>query len=149
MKNLKKLIVLAALVCASTGITLADNKPVSVDNLPQTAQTFIANNFGNAVVSSATMDDNSRHDRYEVMLSNGIKIEFDHNGEWSSVKTKANNSQLPDKIIPAKIKQYVNTTYPDMGIVEIERERERYEVELANGIEIKFNSNFEVVKTDY
>ena len=148
MKNLKKLIVLAALVCSSTGIALAD-KPVSADNLPQTAQTFIANNFGNAVVSGATMDDDSRRDRYEVMLSNGIKIEFDHNGEWSSVKTKANNSQLPDKIIPAKIKQYVNATYPDMGIVEIERERERYEVELANGIEIKFNSNFEVVKTDY
>lgn len=149
MKNLRKLIVLAAALFLSAGISFADNKPVRTSDLPQTAQNFITNNFGNATVATATMDSDSRRERYDVTLSNGIKIEFDLNGEWTSVKTKNPNTQLPDNVIPAKIKQYVNTTYPDMGIVSIEHERNHYEIELANDIEIKFNNNFEVVKTDY
>ena len=76
MKNLRKFIVLTVMFCLAAGAASADNKPVDAANLPQTAKSFISENFGNAVVSNATMDEDSRRDRYDVMLSNGIKIEF-------------------------------------------------------------------------
>ena len=52
------------------------------------------------------------------------------------------------EIIPAPIKKYVETNYPEAKVLSIERDRYDYEVKLSNFWEIKFDMNFNVIDMD-
>ena len=73
-------------------------------------------------------------------------MEFDKSGEWTEVK--CSQSEVPSKIVPAAIREYVKTNYPDVKIVSIERDRKEYEVKLSNRLEITFDSQMRVVDID-
>ena len=51
-------------------------------------------------------------------------------------------------LVPTAISSYVKTTYTNVRIVQIERDRKGYEIELSNGLDIKFNKQFKVVEID-
>lgn len=38
--------------------------------------------------------------------------------------------------------------YPDVRIVQIERDKRGYETDLSNGLEVRFNKQFKVVEID-
>ena len=61
---------------------------------------------------------------------------------------KCSQSEVPSKIVPAAIRDYVKTNYPDAKILRIERDRKGYEVKLSNRWEISFDSQMRVVDID-
>ena len=103
---MKKLMTLAICLFAFIGITRADDdKPVTVDQLPQKAQAFIKQYFADKQVSLAKQERDFFDKSYEVMFVNGEKVEFDKNGEWKDVDCKF--SEVPADIIPQAIRTHI------------------------------------------
>ena len=124
---MKKLVFL--LVCLFTLQTVAradDDKPIQVTQMPQPAQQFIKQHFADSKVALAKMESDFFYKSYEVIFTNGDKVEFDNKGNWEEVNCKY--SSVPTAIIPAAIQKYVTTNYPDAKILKIERDKKDYEV---------------------
>ena len=143
---MKKLIFL--FVCVfSIQVALADNdKPINFTQLPQAAQKFVKQHFPKAKIAFVKMETELFDKSYDVVFNNGDKLEFDKEGEWTEVNCKS--TVVPAKVIPAPIKKYVETNYPEAKVLSIERDRYDYEVKLSNFWEIKFDMNFNVIDMD-
>ena len=143
---MKTMLVIAAMVIASMSIFRADDKPVTFDKLPKPAQEFIKANYPDDAVSFATVDDDIIRPDYQVYLVSGVKVQFEHNGALDKIDTK--NGDIPEGIIPVQIVEIVKGHYPDAKILEYEVGRHTYEVKLSNRMELKFNSNFNIIEVD-
>ena len=80
---MKKLVFL--LVCLFTLQTVAradDDKPIQVTQMPQLAQQFIKQHFSDSKVALAKMESDFLYKSYEVIFTNGDKVEFDNKGNW-------------------------------------------------------------------
>ena len=140
---------LMALVCLVTfqQAAMADNdKPINVNQLPATAQQVIKSNFAGKKVALAKVESGLIDKSYDVIFTTGEKIEFDRDGNWTEIECK--RTAVPAKLIPAQIANYVNTNYPGNSILKIEKDRTEYEINLSNGVEIKFNKEFMVIDID-
>lgn len=124
----------------------ADDKPVSFERLPLAAREFIRTNFPQAKMLYASVDDDFIRPDYEVMLDNGIRLQFENNGSLDKIET--GRGDIPPTLIPVKIREYVETNYPDATYREYEVGKRNYEVKLSNGLELKFDSSFRIVEID-
>ena len=84
--------------------------------------------------------------KYDVIFTNGEKIEFDSKGQWTDIECK--QSQVPAALVPAAIAAFVKKNYPQAAILKIERDRKTYEVELSNRLELKFDKSFRLIDID-
>lgn len=144
---MKKFAVLtvALFVFALTG--RADNdRPIAVDQLPQKAQQFIKQHFPKSKIALAKEEREFLDLRYEVVFANSVKIEFLKDGEWKEVDCKY--SAVPAAIVPVKIAEYVAKNYEDVQIVKIDRSKREYEVDLSNGLELTFDTKFNLIDID-
>ena len=132
-------------ICFFTLIASADDRPVTYEQLPAPAKTFINEYYSGVKVSFVSKDDDFVRPDYSVMLSNGVKLEFRSSGALKSVSC---SKGIDASIIPEPIRDYVNLHYPGTGYVEYEVGRRTYEVVLANRLELKFNSNFNLIELD-
>lgn len=142
---MKKIFAVAAIVLASLQIVKADDRPVTFSQLPVPAQTFINTNYPDEKISYATKDDDFILPDYNVMLANGVKIQFEHSGALEKIESRAG---IPVDLIPFQIRDYVKMHYPDAIFVEYEIGKRSYEVKLSNRLELKFNRNFNVIEID-
>lgn len=124
----------------------ADDKAISVKELPATAQQFIRKHFSKQQVAIVTMDKDFLDKSYDVHFANGVSIEFDKAGKWTEVDCKT--SKVPDAIIPMRILKYVRATYPNNKIVKIENDGKEYEVKLQTDVELTFDKAFKLIDVD-
>ncbi|MCD8237420.1 MAG: PepSY-like domain-containing protein [Prevotellaceae bacterium] len=145
---MKKLLVLFVCLFTMQAATVrADNdKPVKVEQMPQQAQQFIKKHFPKRTVALAKMETGLFSKSYEVLFTNGDKLEFDSKGAWTEVNCKY--SAVPAEIIPAAIRTHITKNYPKTKIMKIEKDSGDYEVELSNKWEIKFDKKFNVIDID-
>ncbi len=143
---MKRLIISLSLVLAALAIVKADDRPVTFNQLPQSAQTFINTNYPGEKVAFATVDDDIIRPDYHVALVNGVMLQFGHNGELEKIETR--NGNIPDGIIPYQITDMVKQYYPDAEIIEYEVDKRSYEIKLSNRMEVKFNTKFQVIEID-
>lgn len=119
---------------------------ISPNKLPNAAKSFIEQYFADQTIVAAEKEMDDGQIVYEVTLSDGTELDFDENGEWTDVDCQ--NRQVPDGIVPEKIRSYVATNYSDNFIVEIEHKYNRYRIELNNDkygaspIELRFDNQF-------
>lgn len=142
---MKKIFAIAAIALASLQIIKADDRPVTFAQLPAAAQAFINTNYPDEKISYATVDDDLILPDYNVMLANGVKIQFEHNGSLEKIESRAG---VPENLIPFQIKDYVKLHYPDAIFLGYEIGRKSYEVKLSNRLELKFNKNFILIEID-
>lgn len=114
--------------------------------LPLVARNFINRHFTRPQISYIKIDSEFLSKKYEVVLSDRTKIEFNGDGEWEEVDGKRNN--IPTAIIPAHIKQYVEANYPGVSFTKIERDRGEVEVELTNRLSLTFNKKGQLIDID-
>ncbi len=143
---MKRIILLSISLAVMTAVFAGNDKPITVDQLPAAAKQFIGKYFPGAKVSYAKMETGAFDKSYEVVFADGNKVDFDGKGEWKDVECKA--TKVPEGIVPQKIREYVAANYKDARITEIDRDKRDYEVKLSNGIELKFDLKFNLVKTD-
>lgn len=135
---MKKL--LAMMLMASTAVTISAGRPISRSQLPKAARTFISKHFSTDKIYKIEVDGSWYEKEYEVDLMSGAEIEFRADGSWKEVKASRGRA-VPAGIVPAAISKYVKANFADMPIVEIQRKAGGYEVELANGTELKLTAD--------
>ena len=145
---MKKFIVIALAVFSFGIITAnADNdRLIAKETLPQKAQQFINRYFGDIKITYVKEEREFLERTYEVMFADGTKVEFNRNGEWKEVDCR--HSSVPTPIIPAQIMKYVKDNYPDVKVMQIERDRIDYELKLSNRLELTFDTKFNIIDID-
>lgn len=146
---MKKILFAAFLMFAGVFTANADDRerPINIDQLPKNAQAFLAEHFNNLTVAFAVENLKYIGAEYEVVYTDRTEVDFSADGEWESVERKYD--AIPTSIIPAKISDYVaNMGMSGQYIKKIERGRYTWEIELSNGLEIKFDKQFNVIGYD-
>lgn len=137
---MKKLFVLLCMAFVSLPLMADDDRSIGVERLPAAAKEFIAEHFKDVKVSFATVDKELLETTYEVYFENGSNVEFDGSGRWENID--CHRARVPEAAVPAGIRDYVKTNYPDHFIREIDRDTHGYEVTLDGGLELKFDLKF-------
>ena len=83
----------------------------------------------------------------DTFFVNGDKIEFDKKGDWKEMRS-ARGGVVPASAVPAAINTRVTRDYPGIYIVEIERDKNEYEVKLSNGRDLTFDKRFRLIDMD-
>ncbi len=144
MKNIQKFLCSLTVVAALN--VSAQDKEITVAELPVGAQTFLSKNFADNAVVRAEVDQDFTKKTYEVVLTDGTEVEFDQKGEWREIDAKT--QAVPNAFILKEISNYVNTNYSNEKIIKISRERD-IEVELGNGIELEFSNTGQFKRIDH
>ena len=139
---MKKLIfAFIAIVCFGFSSAMAQNTNAN----PAITQ-FVTQHFPDATVQMVMPDD----DDIDVVLNDYTKIEFRRNNEWKKVDCEHSTTftAVPATIVPEQITAYVTANFPNAIIKKLEKQFRGWEIELNNGLELKFNSNFRVMEID-
>ena len=142
----KMMLILACVFCLATKAAADNYQPITREQLPQKAQTFLSSYFPNAKVSLVRRDIDLAELSYDVIFTDGSKVEFDRRGYWKEVDCI--NQALPAGIVPANIEKAAKAQYPEAAITKIEVDREGYEVKLNNRRELSFNRKMQLVDID-
>lgn len=142
--------ILTLIVCLLTlhlSAEASDDRRIEFNQLPTQSQQWIKKHFQDQSIALVKMESEFFYKSYEVIFTNGNKIEFDKNGNWEEIDCKY--TELPKEVVPEQIRNYVSKNYPEIKISKIEKEnRNRYEVGLANGLDLKFDSRFNLIDID-
>ena len=124
-----------------------NDKPIQISQMPQMAQQFIQKHFTNQAVAVAKMESELLDKNYDVIFTNGDKVEFNKKGQWTKIDCK--HTQVPQEVIPVAIQKYVSQKFPNSKVVKIElTDRKGYEVDLSNGFDIEFDKKMNVIDVD-
>ncbi len=145
---MKKILFVIALLFAGIATANANpERPITIDQLPKTAQEFLAAHFKDLTVAYAVAEQKFTGTEYEVVYTDRTEVDFRSDGQWDSVERKY--SAIPDSIVPQQIRDFVaRNNYPGQFIKKIERNAYTWEIELSSDIEIKFDVHFNVIDID-
>ncbi|MCI6196494.1 MAG: PepSY-like domain-containing protein [Prevotella sp.] len=148
MKRIFRILMIA--ICCMVSCNMAANagndKPISVNALPAKAQTLLNNHFNSQKVMLATIESGVVSRSYDVVLQNGTKLEFDKKGNLTEINCK--QGIVPALLIPQAIKNYLKDNYAGQSVKKIEMNKNEYEVELTNGLDLTFNKHFLLIDID-
>ena len=148
MKRIFRILMIA--ICCMVSCNMAANagndKPIYVNALPAKAQTLLNNHFNSQKVMLATIESGVVSRNYDVVLQNGTKLEFDKKGNLTEINCK--QGIVPALLIPQTIKNYLKDNYAGQSVKKIEMNKNEYEVELTNGLDLTFNKHFQLIDID-
>ena len=148
MKRILRILMIA--ICCMVSCNMVANagndKPISVNALPAKAQTLLSQHFNGQKVMLATIETGVINKSYDVVLQNGTKLEFDKKGNLKEIDCK--QGIVPALLIPQAIKNYLKDNYAGLSVKKIEMNKNEYEVELTNGLDLTFNKHFQVIDID-
>ena len=116
-----------------------DEKSISFDKLPQTAQQFVHQYFPTQNTVRITREKDDGRKNYEVTLDNGASIDFDESGAWTHLESQL--SPLPVGFLPQALQTDLGQRYPDATVHEIDAELGGYEIEINNGKTLWYSSD--------
>ena len=147
---MKKYILILSALTSILLFSIACDKETIIqeDQLPKNASEFIQIHFEGTTIAQVEKEKEglSSH-TYDVILKNGTKIKFDKNGNWLEVDALDGQSIATDFIHTA-IKTYLNSNYKDIAVQSIEKDNNRFEVELVNGLDLLFNLDGNFIRID-
>ena len=141
----KLMIAICCMVSCNMVANAGNDKPIAVNALPVKAQTLLSNHF-NQKVMLATTESGVVSRSYDVVLQNGTKLEFDKKGNLKEIDCK--QGIVPALLIPQAIKNYLKDNYAEQSVKKIEMNKNEYEVELTNGLDLTFNKHFQLIDID-
>ena len=140
------MIAICCMVSCNMVANAGNDKPISVNALPVKAQTLLSNHFNGQKVMLATIESGVVSRSYDVVLHNGTKLEFDKKGNFTEIDCK--QGIVPAQLIPQAIKNYLKDNYAGQSVKKIEINKNEYEVELSNGLDLTFNKHFQLIDID-
>ncbi|MEN2720063.1 PepSY-like domain-containing protein [Capnocytophaga sputigena] len=141
---MKRFLLLIAATLTFSAASAQDSK-VTFNDLPADAINFVRQHFLIDHIASLWKDTDYNDEEYTVIFRDGLEIEFNGNGDWKELK--ARHGKVPDHVVPEKILAHVRATFPFESIKEVSRNltKKRYEAELTNEQELKFDENFNFI----
>ena len=82
----------------------------------------------------------------DVYLNDGTEVDFDARNQWE--KVDCHTKAVPAALVPSAIASYVKANYQSLPITKIDNNRYGYDIELSNGLELKFNANGQFMGID-
>ena len=137
MKRINYLLIVLSLLSV---MACAGNDKITSDTnvLPVSSRQFI---------SDIQIDKNLiRISSYDVILTDGTNVEFNHKGEWKEIKR--HGLPIPQAIIPEVIQDLIKKNYSSNKVVKIEKEIRDYEIKLDNGLEMTFDLKGNLIDID-
>ena len=128
-------------------MTACSDKPVTAEQIPDPIKAFIEQNFPGQPITYAEKDFELGGSKYDVVLVDGSRVEFDADNVWDKIEGTMTNP-VPTALIPAAIATHIQANFPDAMILKIDKEHDGYEIELANGLELKFNKQGALIEMD-
>lgn len=138
MKKLRILAVCLMLLSVVGLYSCDDEKSISFDKLPQTAQLFVQQNFPTTTVLRVMREKDDGRKNYEVTLNNGAQIDFDESGAWTHLESQFN--PLPLTFLPQALQTDLAQRYPNNTIHEIDLQLGGYELDLNDGRTVYYTS---------
>lgn len=145
---MKRLCILATFLMLLT-IAYAGNNKTTKDSsvLPAKSRQFLTEHFAGIPVSNIKIEKELMLiDNYDVILTDGTKVEFNRKGEWEEIKR--HKKAVPSAIVPASIRKYIKQHYPSAKVVAISKDSRDYEIDLDNRIELKFDLKGNLIEID-
>ena len=125
----------------------ADNdRVITKEKLPAAAQRFVNEHFGSLKISYVKEERDLFERNYEVVFTDGTKVEFLRNGNWKEVDCRY--GEVPAVLVPEPVRKYISENYPNEKVLRIDRDRHDYEVKLSNRLELIFDRNFNIIDID-
>jgi hypothetical protein len=123
---------------------------MDLQELPQEVQDFVSQHFEGVKIRSAEREKDMLNfgngELYEVVLANGVKLDFNKAGAVTEIESK-DNAKIPEGALPSNIYSYVEENY-DAHIVNWEVDSDDQEVELSDGTDLEFDPNGEFMRED-
>lgn len=114
--------------------------------VPPKIQIFLDKHFSKYEIEKLKYD--AKDGECKVKYKNGIKIEFNHNGDWEQIESEY--APLPKSIIdilPAPAIAFIAGKYPHKHIIKIKHQSREYKVKLEDSLELKFDLQGHLIKT--
>lgn len=134
-------LILASLLLSAMAL-FADNEKITRDKsvLPSACRTFLSAYFHQSEISHIKIESNLLGTKgYDVILTNGVNVEFDKSGEWKEIE--ARHAFIPLKVLPDRIADYIRNNFPDNTVISADKDTREYEIKLNNDLELKFDRN--------
>jgi len=145
---MKKLLFLTVIALLAVQTVSADDVVTRDESkLPAKAKTFLTKYFTDSSISYIKIDKEFMQGKtYEVVMTDGVDIDFDSKGEWTEIDFK--RKEVPAVLIPKYAKDYVATNFSGKFITKIERDKKGLEVELNDDLSVKFDKKGNFVRLD-
>ena len=139
MKKLSIITAFVAILCFGISTAMAQNTNPVITK-------FVEQYFPKATIQMVMPDD----DDIDVVLNDNTKIEFRLNNEWKKVDCEHSTTftSVPAELVPEQITTHVTSNFPNTMIKKLEKKYMGWEIELSNGLEIKYNKSFKVTEID-
>ena len=137
---------LAMALIAPLTLKADDDIPIPVDQLPAASKEFVKQYFADKTIVYAEKEMKYAGVEYQARLSDGAKINF--NGDGSLDKVDCKYYAVPAALVPEVIATYVQTNYPGVMITKIDKELYGYEIEINNGLDLKFSPTGQLLGID-
>lgn len=144
---MKKLFLIIAVLFAFSSASARDNYSHDVNVLPSSAQTILKQNFKADVSHIKIGKEFGKIRKYDVVLTDGSEITFDKHGDWKDVEVNRYTS-VPSALIPNPIASYIKSNQAKQKVTGIEKSHYGYDVELSNGVEMKFTEKGKFIRYD-
>lgn len=146
MKNISKLLIIASSLVLSLTLSSCNKEEIiSSSKLPSEITTYISTHFPTHTVLQVTKEIDGFIKTYEIILSESLSLEFNRKKEVTDID---GISQLPNSVIPEKIRTYVSTNFSDNYIIGWKLERNTQQIKLDNGLELEFNKKGDFLRID-
>jgi len=137
---------IALIACSCSG-----RNTVTTDTtvLPPNAISAIKSNYADVNIVQIEIEKKViGGDEYEVILANGTKIDFNHDGSIESVKAGP-NGEVPLALVNDNVSKYLSANYAGQKVIEYDVDDKGFEAKLSSGIEVEFDSAGRFLRLDH
>ena len=141
---MKKLLIFFMALMSLTAFAKG-KQPIAFDKVPQPVQTELQKYFTQDQVQYATFEKAPGQKLYTFVLEDGTKIRYNHKAVLRKVENK---NGILTTLVPEKIMEYANATFPKATITEYVCDKSRKEIELNNNMELIFNKRCKFLRIE-
>ena len=142
---MKRILILLAVAAGFMTASARDNYSHDVNILPEAARSILDQNFKADVNHIKIGKEFGRIRMYEVFMTDGSEISFDKHGNWKEIEV-GSEASVPASLIPNPIKTFVKENQEKVKVTGIEKNNYGYDVELSNGVDVRFTEKGKFIR---
>lgn len=144
MKRIVFVLLTTVMVAMGAHAVDEDMQEINPDKLPKFTQSIIKSYFPGAKVVTAMKEKSKIRNAYDVLLDNGVKCEFDKDGQW--IMVDAGDLLIPDRMVPGKVVMYLSQNGLTSPVVKMQKEKKgNYIITLKDATELHFDNQFRLL----